>query len=231
MASNQYPPGAEPALITAVTTFRDVAVTNPSLYATTSAAVATLGGKVTDFVSKYNVCQIPATRTKPALEAKDASKVDLLAYFRPLVRSVTNSVSMDNTKRAALGIPLRDEFPTPIVAPAEPPTTEVAEMNGYVAKFKTRPAGSEGRSARPANVTMIHVWSFVGPTPPTNLNDWNFEGPCSRAIFEIAFDASLAVGTRVWACCQWVTARGLTSPACAPIGLLIGGGVPEVTAG
>jgi hypothetical protein len=53
----------------------------------------------------------------------------------------------------------------------------------------------------------------------------------SRAIFLVNFDEDLAVGTKVFVCCNWITARGLTSPACAPIPLLIGGGKPDVMAG
>jgi hypothetical protein len=104
-------------------------------------------------------------------------------------------------------------------------------MNGWMAKFKVRPAGSEGRSTKATGAIQLHAYSYVGATPPTNLNDWKFEGAPSKAIFSVAFDPDLAAGTRVFVCCCWVTARGLCSPACAPIGLLIGGGVPEVTAG
>jgi hypothetical protein len=213
-----------------VNTFHDVAATNPSLYVTTSAALATLDSKASDFVAKYDIWHLPSTRTKPALEAKNASKDDLLAYFRPLVQDVTNAVTMDNTKRAALGIPLRATSFTPITAPTEAPVPEIAEMNGWKAKIKVRPAGSEGRSSRPANVSMLFVYSAVGTAPPTNLNEYKFEGPSSRAIFEVQFDSGLTVGTKVWVCACWVTARGLTSPAFSPIGLLIGGGKPEVDA-
>jgi hypothetical protein len=228
---NQYPPGAEAKLILAVNQFHDTAATDPVGFFTTSAAIATLGSKASDFVTKYNICQDPNTRTKPALELKQVSKLDLLAYFRPLFRSVTNALGMTNAKRAQLGFPLHADSRVPVTAPTDAPTWEVLAMNGWMAKFRVRPYGYDGRSAKAENAIQLHVYSAIGATPPTNLNDWKFEGSPSRAIFSIAFDASLAVGTRVYVCFCWTTARGLTSPACSPIPLLIGGGIPDVTAG
>jgi hypothetical protein len=230
-SSGQYPPRAEAALINAVNACYDVAITDPVGYFTTSATLASLQGKVTDFVSKYDICQNATTRTRPAIDAKNVSKRDLLDFYQPMVRQMTNMSGMTNPKRLELGFPPRAETASPVVAPGVAPAWELVGMNGWTAKFRVRPFGSEGRSTKAPGAIQLHVYSAIGAAAPTNPNDWKFEGSPSRANFEIDFDSGLAVGTRVWATFCWATARGLTSPACSPIPLLIGGGLPDAIPG
>lgn len=196
----------------------------------TVAQATELSSRTSAFEAAFLDAEDPATRTRAKISLKRSTRKNLTEYGRMLARIIQAAPTVTDEQRIDLGLPVRDTLPTPIQPPDLAPVAEVAEMNGWKAKFKVRPAGSEGRSSRPEGVALIQAYSFVGPTPPGNVNEWKSEGLSSRAIFEIAFDSEVPVGSRVWACCQWVTARGLTSPASAPIGLLIGGGVPDVGA-
>lgn len=205
---------------------------NPTSFGLTAGTASSLASLTTTYKDAVLAARDPLTRGSSSVFAKRQAKQALIDFIRPMVLTVQGTATVTPQMKHDLGITVRGEnLPTPINAPQDAPAAEVAEMNGWMVKIKVRPAGSEGRSSRAPGAAMIHIYTYVGATPPGNVNDYKFEGASSRSVFEVLFDDDLAIGTRVWVCCQWVTARGLTSPACAPIGLLIGGGVPEVTAG
>jgi hypothetical protein len=171
-----------------------------------------------------------STRTPAKVQLMHDTRATLKATLRMIARIIQANPAVTNEQRVELGLPVRQD-PSPIDAPPDAPVAEIAEMNGWTSKVKTRPAGSEGRSTKAAGAIQLQIYSYVGATPPGNVNDWKYEGVSSRAIFLVKFDEALAVGTKVFVTCNWITARGLTSPACTPIPLLIGGGKPEVMAG
>ena len=70
MADNRYPPGREVDLITAATTFHDVATVAPATYSLTAAQLTTLATKLADFKTKWDVCQVPGTRRAPPLRRR-----------------------------------------------------------------------------------------------------------------------------------------------------------------
>src|SRR4051794_8075582 len=84
--NNRYPPEREADLITAAQTFHDVAALSPVTYSLTAAQCTSLGAKLTDFKTKWDVCQVPSTRTKVAVQEKNASKADLVFNLRSLVK-------------------------------------------------------------------------------------------------------------------------------------------------
>jgi hypothetical protein len=228
MPSDYLPMGDEPLMVWADNASAQITADPTSLGLSAPIAVV-LAGLVATYDAAVLAAKNPATRGSSTCFAKDEAKAALIAYVRPMVRTIQGTLSVTPLQKHDLGINVR-KAPSPISAPVDAPATEVEEMNGWLAKLKCRPAGSEGRSSMADGSAQLQIYSYVGATPPGNVNDWHFEGVSSRANFSVAFDPELAVGSKVYVCCCWVTARGLTSPACAPIGLMIGGGVPEVGA-
>ena len=100
MGTPQYPPAREADLITAAQTFHDVAAVTPSTYSLQASQLTSLATTLTDFQTKWDVCQVPGTKTKVAVQQKDASKADLVLYLRSLVRIVQNAPTTTNALAA-----------------------------------------------------------------------------------------------------------------------------------
>jgi hypothetical protein len=223
-------PTKDAALLSWSANFNTLIGLTPEAFGLVAADATAYNTKHLAFVAALTTSTEPNTRTHPAILATKAKRRELTDMARDLSKRIQGTPSVTDAQKASLGLDVKAP-PTPVHAPTDAPVAEVDEMNGWLAKFKVRPAGSEGRSSLAPEAKMIHIYSYVGATPPANVNDYKFEGVSSRAIFEVQFDPELAVGTKVFVCCNWVTGRGLTSPACSPIGLVIGGGVPDVMAG
>ena len=228
MAANRYPPGREADLITAAQTFHDVANVDPPTYSLTAAQLTTLAAKLADFQTKWDVCQVPGTKTKVAVQLKDASKADLVFSLRSLTRVVQNAPTTTNALRLALGIPERDLEPTPIPVPGSVPILTVKKVWGREITCRLESAVSEGR-ALPPGVYGAQIYSFIGDEPATDTQVWFNQGVVTRTTFGVQFPASVPAGSKVWLTAAWINPRGQTGLACTPVlsGIGYEGAVPQ----
>ena len=216
MATPQYPPGREADLITAAQTFLDVATPVPATYSLTAAQLTTLGTKLSDFQTKWDACQVPGTKTRVAVELKNASKTDLVSYLRALVRIVQNAITTTNAMRAELAIPLRDFLPSPIGVPGSAPILTVRKVWGRQFTCRLESATSEGRGLMPGTIGA-QIYTFVGAEPASDTQVWANQGLVTRANFVIQMPEETPAGAKVWVTAAWVNPRGQTGVACTPI--------------
>jgi hypothetical protein len=214
--SNRYPPEREADLITATQTFHDVATVAPATYALTALQLTTLGTKLSDFQTKWDVCQVPGTRTKVAVSDKNASKADLVFYLRSLVRITQNAPTTTNAMRTALAIPLRDVIPSPIPVPGAAPILRVTKVWGRQITVRLESATSEGRGL-PPGVLGAQVYSLVAAEPTQDTSQWDPQGLVTRTSFIVALPDSVAAGSKVWLTAQWINPRGQAGVACTPV--------------
>jgi hypothetical protein len=213
---NRYPPGREADLITAAQTFHDVATVAPATYSLTAAQLTTLGTKLSDFQTKWDVCQVPGTKTRVAVELKNASKDDLVSYLRSLVRVVQNAITTTNAMRAELGIPLRDYLPSPIGVPGSAPILTVRKVWGHQFTCRLESADVEGRGL-PPGVLGAQVYTFVGDEPASDTQVWVNQGLVTRTNFVIQLADETPAGAKVWITAAWVNPRGQAGVACTPV--------------
>jgi hypothetical protein len=214
--SNRYPPEREADLITATQTFLDVATPVPATYSLTAAQLTLLGTKLSDFQTKWDACQVPNTKTRPAVELKNASKADLVFYLRSLVKVVQNAPTTTNAMRAELAIPLRDFEPSPIPVPGAAPILTVKKVWGHQITCRLESAVSTGR-AMPPGVYGAQIYSFVGPEPASDEQVWVNQGLVTRTQFVVQMAASVPAGAKVWLTAAFVNPRGQTGLACTPV--------------
>jgi hypothetical protein len=216
MADNRYPPGREADLITATQTFHDVANVSPTTFSLTALQLTTLASKLSDFQTKWDVCQVPGTRTKVAVSLKDASKADLVSYLRSLVRIVQAAITTTNSMRTDLGIPLRDAIPSTIPVPGVAPILLVTKVWGHQISVRLETPGLEGRTWAPG-VYGAQLYTFVGPAPATDEQLWSPQGLTTRTSVIVEFPASVPAGSKVWLTAAFVNPRGQTGVACTPV--------------
>lgn len=216
MAANRYPPGREADLITATQTFHDIANVSPVTYALTAPQLTQLATLLADFQTKWDVCQVPGTKTKVAVQNKNQSKVNLVAYLRSLVRIVQNAPTTTNAMRLELAIPERDLEPTPIPVPGSAPILTVTKVWGRQISVKLESAVSEGRGL-PPGVLGAQVYTFVGAEPATDTQVWFNQGLVTRTTFLIEFPTTVPAGAKVWITAAWTNPRGQMGVACTPV--------------
>lgn len=173
-----------------------------------------------DFAVAYAKANDPATRTPPAIQAKNAAKKTMIAAVRPLVQTLQNWSGMTDAKRDELEIPVRDREPSLIGPPTEMPVLRVAGVDGRLLNLEVRRADGTTRR-KPAGVRAVWLRTYVGPTPdatpPTVLDAYQFRGESTKSNPQVDFPAEVAPGTPVWVTAQWVNPTGVPGPACAPV--------------
>jgi hypothetical protein len=188
----------------------------PTDYGIDAAAATAFGGVQGAFASAYATAIDPDTRTPSAIAIKNTAKKNLIAAVRPLVQTLQASPVMTDGKRELLQIPIRDNDPTPIGPPEVMPVLRVAAVNGRVLDLELRRQDGETKQ-KPAGVRAAWLYSFVGDTPPVDLNDWHFRGGTTKSNPKLDFPITATPGTVVWVTALWVNPTDQPGPACAPV--------------
>jgi hypothetical protein len=184
----------------------------------------------TNFVDAWNVCQVPATRTRPAISLKDDLKRVLQQNISGLAAVATNQMGMTNSLREELGLRPRDEIISPIPAPTAVPVAKIVSVNGWTTEVQITTAGSDRRGL-PDDVAGINIYSFQGSLPPTDPLLWVYEGESSRSRFKLVAAPETPVGTKIFYTFCFKSPRFQVGPACGGVPVVVGGGVPETMIG
>lgn len=168
------------------------------------------------FDSAYAVANDPSTRTRANIQAKNTAKKAAIAQARQTVGICQAWPGMTDAKRDLLRITVRDTEPTLIGPPEVMPVLRVASVTGRVLDLELRRQDGTTKQ-KPVGVRAAWLYTFVGDTPPSDLNDWHFKGGTTKSNPQIVFPDTVAAGTAVWVTALWVNPTDQPGPACAPI--------------
>lgn len=197
-----------------------------------TAAIATQYKAVHDpYVAARNnvvAARESGTRSQSLTAIQTAAKAALLAFARPLYKTIQANAAVTSAAKIELGIRVPHVEPTPIPVPAAAPMLRVESVDGRVITVSLRDVNEPDRRRIPAGVNGAIVMSSVGATAPADFGDFKLEGPTSRTSFQIIFPETVAPGTQVWLTALWFNERKQMGPACAPVGTRInyGGTMP-----
>ncbi len=225
--SKDFIPSQEAELVTWSTNFDAQINNDPPAVGLT---VEQTGGYSTlqaAFVAAFQASQDPSTRTPSTIVTKNEAKDALVANARHLARIIQACPTVSDTQRSDLGLTVRKTEPSPVPVPEEEPHLDIQERFGSVVRIRLHD-DTASRRGKPEGVEGAMVFSFVGPTPPTDLEKWSFEGNMTRALVDVAFDPALAAGTQVWLTAAWYNPRGQSGPGCTPVSTtLVGGAITQ----
>ena len=192
----------------------------PATYGTT-AAVATAYTAVHDpFIAAYNnlvAARAAGTRSESLTALKDAAKLALLNFARPLYKTIQVNTAVTDAAKIELGVHVIDVQPTPIPVPGFAPGLSVVSVDGRLVKICLFDPANPTRRRIPDGVNGAIVMSHIGPTAPTDPAAYKMEGPTSRTTVNILFSESVAPGTQVWLTAVWFNERKQMGPATAPV--------------
>ena len=226
--NRDYLPSKDGPLLNWMNQFSSEITSTPTAFGLVAGQATAMAALVATFATKYAASIDPATRTKQAVQEKNDAKKPMKVMARNLAKVIQAYPSLTNGQRVLLGLTVRDT-PSPINPPTTAPVLEIVKTNGRLISIALREVGSE-RRGKPAGVSGATVFSYVGATPPADINAWKYEGEPTRTSFDVEFAPTVAAGAQVWLTCFWKNFRDQAGPACMPVSAYIAGGVVAATA-
>jgi hypothetical protein len=200
----------------------DIVTPAVATYGVTAGTMTTYAGLTTSYASLLELATEPATRTSVSIENKNVAKKALREASVNLAQIFTATSTVTNAMLLALKM---NERVVPQPRPVWPyaPTIDVVKVTNRLVDIHVHDATSEGRGL-PFGVERVNIFSYVGPTPPTDPAEYHFQGSSSRAKSQILFPDSVPSGATIWLSAQWVSARSQLSPGSTPISFTLQGG-------
>ena len=218
----------EPELAAGALNLVSIVTASPADWGLTAGEVTSYSAKATGFNDALTTARTPATRTRPAIEAKNIAKKILMDATIDVARTITAVATVSDAQLLELGLNERPN-PQPRPVPEEPPVIEVVSVIGRIAKVRIHDGASESRK-KPLGAIGANIYSFVGVEAPTDPRAYHYEGLATRATFDIEFDISVPGGATIWLSAQWVSARGQMSVGSTPIPFTLQGGATPAAA-
>lgn len=179
-----------------------------------------------EYSAAYRAANAPSTRTSGSVIFKNDVRTRLKREARILARFLQSRIELTDPQRAALRLSIATGG-SPIPRPADAPVMEIVSASGWQVVAQLRQAGS-GRRGKGPHILAAHIWYATGEQPPSTWKEWKHLMMTSRTRVTVKVPPGLAAGTRVWLCAKWVNPRGEFGPGNAAVGVIIGGGVPQL---
>jgi hypothetical protein len=119
---------------------------------------------------------------------------------------------------------MRHTEPTPIPVPGIIPAILVEKVVARQVFARIIDPANPTRRSKPPGVAGIAIFSYVGPTAPTDPAAYKFEGNTMKTKVIVQFPDSVASGAQVWLCAFFFNPRGYAGTACQPVATNLQGG-------
>jgi hypothetical protein len=212
-------PNKDADLLAWAQNFYAVANLAPTTYGLTAAQLTAFNTLVTSYQTALAACE-PGVRNKAAVFTKNGVRANLKNSARLLAKLVEGTATVTNAQKATLGLNVR-AMPTPIPPPAFAPQVDVVSVVGRTVKIRLHNSETTDRRGKPAYVKGASLFSFVGPTAPTDPNAYKFEGNTTLTVMLVAFPETVAPGATVWITAVWFNERAQSGPAATPVSAVI----------
>ena len=216
-------PTREANLVAWSNNFNTLISATPTAFGLTAAQATAYATLNSAFDSAYNTIKNNTTRSPANIISKNQAKRNLIASARQLAGVIQRYPAITNAQRSALGLTV-PIIPSPIPAPGSAPQLEIGVVSGYAVKVRLHDSTSGSKRGKPAGVSGASVFSHVGPTAPSDLSVWKFEGNTSKTAVELLFPNTTAAGATVWLTAFWFNPRKQSGPPCAPLSTNLQGG-------
>lgn len=216
-------PTLDSKLVPFSTNFHTRVAASPATFDLEASDVAELTAVYEPYIAAAEAAESPGAKSRSLLLIREAAKKALLPVLRQLYARVQVSPNVSDSDKTLLGIALR-RHPVPRPIPATAPVLEIGPRFATTVTVHLHEAEGGSSRAKPAGVATATLFSYVGATPPANLEGWRYVGSFGRTTVQVTFPSETAPGTTVWFCAFWSNAKGQSGPVCAPVSAIIAGG-------
>lgn len=197
---------------------------NPSSFGVTEPQSTQLESATNAFVTAYDTMMAgrdSGNRSQAQTVIKDDTKKTLLQILRDLYKVIGGMPSVTNDQRVQLGIHVPDVEPTPIPPPSDKPVITLGKADGFYLPFTVTNPGYPGKGKGPG-ISGLALFTFVGPTPPQELHQWQFQANMSTMSGVIGFPPTLPPFSKVWVSGFFFNPRKQSGPMADPVSTNLG---------
>lgn len=205
-----YIPGPDASFQAWQSNFVTYANANLAALGLTAADMTPITAAQTPWVNGFTAHIAAVNAAKAAKQTKDEARAAYVAVIRPLVRRLQASPQVSDAERAALGITVRDNQPSPIGPPTTSPIVSVECGNRLQHTLRFVDSATPTRRAKPAGVLGVEIWNHVGTTPPTE-NDLRFVAVDTNAPYVLTYPSAEG-GKTAYYWLRWVSPTGERGP-------------------
>jgi hypothetical protein len=224
--AKSYLPTTDAGLLNWGQNFSDLVVATPADFGLTVPQATGFQELFNLYQAAYSIAITPSTRTSSAIAAKNAARTKLKDDARLLVSIIQGQKTVTDQQKIDLGITVRDTEPTPVPPPVDPPEMDIMKVTGRTVQIRLHNDNVLQRK-KPVGVKGAAVFSWVGDTPPDNLDDWRFEGNTTKTLIDIDFPMTVPAGSKVWLTAFWFNTKAQSGPPCEPDTTYLAGGLSK----
>jgi hypothetical protein len=175
--------------------------------------VSNLSTSFTTYDAKYQTALNPATRTKPAVQAKNDAKKTFTGVLRKFTRRyLLYNPLVTNDDRDLLRLPIPDLTPTPVPPPKTWPNGTVdTSVHQRHTVHVTDSVEVHPHGGLPSDAHGFETWCKVGGTMPASDEEFTYVNFSTTSSLTVNYPLD-KVGQTVWYRFRWVNERNQPGP-------------------
>jgi hypothetical protein len=165
-----------------------------------------------DFLSKYNITESPATRTKVTTVEKNTSRATLLRALRQAIGEyLTYNHNVTDSDRTSLGLPVYKTTRTPAKVADTYPDSDVDSslIRRLIIRFYDH--GKKTSKAKPEGQHGAELYWVISDMPVVSVDELIHSAFSTRSPFSLEFRDEDR-GKTVYFCLRWENTRGKKGP-------------------
>lgn len=207
------------------TNFSALITATPADFGLVSGDATTIAASRTLWHTAYLAAINPATRTSPAIAAKDAQRILSTALIRPYAVGISRNPAVTNDNKVAVGVNLPNTARTPVPPPSTVPTLSLVQAIHFLQTLAYRDTSTPTSKAKPEGAIGLDLWRVIGTAPATDPTTGTPFGTITKSPTMIGY-TSPDVGKTATYWGRWVTRSGPSGqaqygPWSAPLAVVI----------
>lgn len=190
MASPSYIPAPDAGFESWLLNFTSELTATPTVYGLVAGDAVICAAEYTAWNAAYLTATTPATRTKPAIAAKDAARAHAESVVRPYAQRIKVNPAVTNLSRAAIGVTINAFPPTPIPAPITSPALMLVGAQPNNATLQYRDSATPTSKAKPYGVKQCSICTTIGIAPAVDPDAARYVGGFTKSPVQLGFDSA-----------------------------------------
>jgi hypothetical protein len=229
MPGTSYIPARESDLVSWAGRFSTKTSADPTAYGLTEQQTTELAALNSAYAAAYAAANDPETNSHANVVAKNAAKEALIEEIRKLAGIVQADPDVTDNQKAALGLTVHDDEPTPAPIPAYAPGIKVVRTYERRVTLQLEDVENPDSRGKPPFVDGAAVFSHIGSTPPAlgESSEWTFEGITGRTMTEVVLPPDVPSGATAWFTAFWFNTRKQSGPPALAVSIQVPGSLPK----
>jgi hypothetical protein len=172
---------------------------------------ANIAALTAQWSAAYTPVTSKATKTPSAVQAKNETRVKVLAQIRIYAQNIANNPGVSSGDKIGLRLNPRTSGPGPITAPYSFPQLLFQQATPKQAVVRYRDSIEVSGKAKPYGVMQCRVFGMASDAPLTNQEALPLVATPTKSPFVLNFSGD-QVGKQFYLAARWATRTGLVGP-------------------